>query len=390
LEAKTIFACTSTYTLRAENVAAASYQWFKDGLYLATTATPTYTATQNGIYRVAVVANGCDAVSDWTEVNLNFKPKAKILQGTYASFCKTGVISAKNVTGASYTWLNGSTIVGTSKDLTVTASGTYQLVVNQFGCDSKPVSIAVNVNAFPATIDLNATKTSFCPNEFSVISTNLVDGVSYEWYRNGRLFANTTTNSVKVKQSGDYSVKMIYDVNCTATSAAITITRFDAPIVYLFNDGKLRLEIVSGASVASIKWFIDDVEEPSLLGKTEVTPTKAGNYSAMVTYTNGCSINTGTSLIMLGIEGEETTDKGKIFTIYPNPTKDVLNIQLTKATDANVYLIDALGRLVMERNVSAATGETLLTLDLKALATGIYTLKFTQNGQSTFHKLIRE
>jgi hypothetical protein len=65
--------------------------------------------------------------------------------------------------------------------------------------------------------------------------------------------------------------------------------------------------------------------------------------------------------------------------IYPNPTKDVLNIvtELPIAQRAVISIYDAIGRLVMQKEVTIGAGISQTTINVTRFAGGIYTIKFT-------------
>ena len=56
--------------------------------------------------------------------------------------------------------------------------------------------------------------------------------------------------------------------------------------------------------------------------------------------------------------------------IWPNPTKEEINFSLTDADDISVYVIDAWGRVVIERKVVAGKAK----ISLERLPAGTYTV----------------
>jgi hypothetical protein len=78
----------------------------------------------------------------------------------------------------------------------------------------------------------------------------------------------------------------------------------------------------------------------------------------------------------LGIEEFNITDTN----IYPNPVKDVLNIELINQTNADASLFDTNGRLFIKQKL-----QNLQTpINLETLSSGVYVLKIqTENGFAT-------
>ena len=65
--------------------------------------------------------------------------------------------------------------------------------------------------------------------------------------------------------------------------------------------------------------------------------------------------------------------------IYPNPVKDVLNINITTTIAAryNCLLYDVSGRLLFSKQYDVAEGTQTIKLPLAKLASGAYTFKLT-------------
>src|SRR5690606_10601980 len=125
--------------------------------------------------------------------------------------------------GASYSWSNGSNVVGTSAVLEVTEAGTYTVTVTgENGCTataSETVTLDETLTA--ATITNNGLELS-C----SVSSTTLTasGGVSYSW-SNGSTVVGTSA-ALEVTEAGTYTVTVIGENGCTAT-ASETVTLDD-------------------------------------------------------------------------------------------------------------------------------------------------------------------
>lgn len=68
--------------------------------------------------------------------------------------------------------------------------------------------------------------------------------------------------------------------------------------------------------------------------------------------------------------------------IYPNPARDHLNIEfsLDMASSAMFEIYDLTGSRLMQQEYQAHAGKGSFTIDLSALSSGYYFLKFSQNG----------
>lgn len=80
------------------------------------------------------------------------------------------------------------------------------------------------------------------------------------------------------------------------------------------------------------------------------------------------------------------------YTMYPNPVKGILNINITAAAAGRVLaeVFEMNGRRMLGQNYTVAEGEQNLQLDMGRLGNGSYLLKITVDGKSTtqlVHKL---
>ncbi|MFK7808523.1 MAG: T9SS type A sorting domain-containing protein [Saprospiraceae bacterium] len=71
-----------------------------------------------------------------------------------------------------------------------------------------------------------------------------------------------------------------------------------------------------------------------------------------------------------------------IANLYPNPTNDKLNLQLTATENAveEIQLFDSFGSLKMVKRIDLIEGYNHVTLDVSELPTGVYSILFDTNG----------
>ena len=88
------------------------------------------------------------------------------------------------------------------------------------------------------------------------------------------------------------------------------------------------------------------------------------------------------------LQAETSSADDAVLTIYPNPTDDLLHIELAGGEIANVALYDLQGRMVA--GVHAGTrqqGETA-TLNVKSVPAGVYLLRVTDADGKEYHRKI--
>lgn len=93
--------------------------------------------------------------------------------------------------------------------------------------------------------------------------------------------------------------------------------------------------------------------------------------------------------MVVGIEEIEGLSE---LNVFPNPanTEVTLSFNLDRAVKANVYVQDVTGKLVMSRNVKAGVDGNRVSLDVSALAPGMYEMVLEVEGARTSRKIVVE
>jgi len=88
--------------------------------------------------------------------------------------------------------------------------------------------------------------------------------------------------------------------------------------------------------------------------------------------------------------GIDEVSKNKEISLYPNPTNGIFRIQFNseKSQAGILQVINALGQVVYNENLSMTAGSNNRHLDLKSLPSGIYSLNILSANESFAQKLI--
>ncbi|MGQ1909646.1 gliding motility-associated C-terminal domain-containing protein, partial [Marinifilum sp. RC60d5] len=324
----------STITLDAGN-AGSSYLW------LTGETSQTITVNVSANYSVVVTdTNGCSATDD---VNVTVHPTPIVDLGADQETCagSTITLDAGNA-GSSYLWSTGET----SQTITVNVSANYSVVVTDTnGCSA---SDDVNVTVHPnPVVDLGADQETCAGSTITLDAGNA--GASYLWN------TGESTQTITVTTSGNYSVVVTDTNGCSATDD-VNVTVHPNPVVDLGADQETcagsTITLDAGNAGASYLWNTGESTQT-------ITVTTSGNYSVVVTDTNGCS----------------ATDDVNV-TVHPNPTVD-LGADLESCAGTTITL-DA-------GNAGStylwSTGETTQTITVSA--SGNYSVTITDaNGCS--------
>ena len=341
----------SSLTLEAP-VGASGYQWYKDGTAISGAVSSTLSASSSGSYAVEVTSSdGCIALSASQTVVKNLNPTASISNATALSFCDGGSVVLSAPSGMSYAWSTGATTqtvtqstsgqVGltitdangcasaaspvtvnvysvpaltvtsasstsicqgesvtlqagggfssyawsngaTNQNLIATTAGSYSVTgTTSDGCTATSAAQTVNVNTVPTATITNAGSSVLCSGDSTTLTAP--SGMSSYLWSDG-----STSQSLSVTSSGNYSVTVTNANGCVATSptTVITTSQITAPTVTSngaleFCDGGIvSLAVPSGYS--SFMWNNGS-------GFSQIMATTSGDYYTQVINADGCS-----------------------------------------------------------------------------------------------------
>ena len=264
--------CSGTSTTIEAGSGYSSYIWSNDD------TDQTIVVTQGGAYSVTVTdANGCTA-EDQVDVleNNTLSPQ---ISGTL-SFCEgeNGLLDAGSGY-SSYQWSTGST----NQTLSVTATGTYSVIVTDASGCTGETSVSVSENPLPSFSITGAT--TFC----SGTSTTIEAGSGYSSY----IWSNGDTDqTIVVTQGGAYSVTITDANGCTAEDQVDVLENNTlSPQIsgtLSFCEGENSL-LDAGSGYSSYQWSTGSTNQT-------LSVTATGTYSVIVTDASGCTGETSVSV----------------------------------------------------------------------------------------------
>ena len=206
--------------------------------------------------------------------------------------CATPSITLTATGGASYSWSDGTRVVGTSATLTVTSPGQYTVTATSADGLTDTESIAITQNITPPTVVLtNNTGTTILTCSTQAISVTASGGSSYSWHDGTKVVA--TTAALTITTPATYTVTVTGSNGCTATKA-ITITQDKIPpTVTLTNSTGTTILTCSTQAISvtasggsSYSWH----DGTKVVATTAaMTITAPATYTVTVTGSNGCT-----------------------------------------------------------------------------------------------------
>jgi hypothetical protein len=364
----------------------------------------------NAIYVYTLTANSCVNVQ---EVTATVHPLPKLSSSLSRTACTGNVFSyipASNTSGVNYTWsraavagiTNGNaTGAGTINEALTLANPSagsvntlYKYTLTIAGCsNTQNVTVTVSPGpGAPAITTDNAINTA-CGysmyTNFSAASAPAA-GIHYAWSAsNATVWATGSTgqnvlinfnhpgttavitlNATQAGTSCVSSTTYSVEVGNTAAGAAADIIYFNGQFIY------------RDANVSSYQWGYDD---KSTLASTTLTGETNQNYANVApdfntknywvkTTVNGCT-QKAYYRAPAGVEDMATVSDIKV---YPNPTDNVVNVELSSSIDGNVdvQLVNIVGQ-----TISTVTAEQhKAKISVAGLPSGCYIIECVRDG----------
>lgn len=319
---------------------------------------------QSGIYTVtATNAEGCSA-STSTTVTVN--PLPTITIGGNTTICQ-GSSTTLTASGAdSYSWSTGEN----TASVNISSFGVYTVTGTSVEGCSNTANVTVLVSQLPV-ITITG-ETDFCAGESTTLTAN--GGTSYLWSD------GTTNASLTVNTAGTYQVIGYNTAGCNSMES-VTVNQWQP---------------------ASSEFTITTDEDCYEWNGQSYCQT--GDYTQTFQTIHGCD-----SVVILHLTIETGIDNYAMnasMNIYPNPTSDVVNVQLTTNNEqfgnvaiqvydvfgkmldiVNIGNSDAMNRVPTGRsmdsyNVANTHGLSAQTtqIDLSRYANGVYFIKAVSEG----------
>lgn len=332
----------------------------------------TITATQNGVYSVTAYdpTTLCGAVAK-TRINVIPAPISTvnddtICEGqskTYAAICNTCLILWNDgTTGNTLTKSNSGTVIVTMSD---TATGCIAIDTGWLEVEAEPI------------IDFKPSNPAHACEGDTLDFGTFTNFSSYTWDSPGwASFSDTTGFSVE--EGGIYYLTVTTPNGCIG-SDTLEVIFHEPPVpgVTQSYTSSWKTRLTADHGYQSYLWS-NGKEDPT------ITTWKTGIFSLTVTDEYGCE--GVVSLYVLSIpQGVEETEDER-FSVYPNPAKSHLNIELVDAPSANATLeiLDAKGQLVLTLQPT----QMISQIDVADLPKGTYVLRYSDGDHRAVKQLV--
>ncbi len=378
LPSATLSASGPTTFCQGDSVQITAPSGFSKYLWSTGDTTESILTKKNGKYWVTVTnISGCVNNSDTVSVTVNPLPTPVITAAGATTFCMGDTVVLKGPAGFSqYFWSTGES----TQSITVRDSGDYYLVVlNSNGCKGQSNTISVRTIALPSPKLTANGPTSFCIGGNVQLSAP-AGFTKYRWS------TGALTQSITVKDSGNYWVMVTNVTGCVGSSDTVSITVNPLPAPKLTPGGLANLcqgdslLITAPTGYVKYQWNTGDSTE-------SIFVKKGGKYSVMVTNDNGCVGSSDTvSVTVLALPKPKLTAKGST-SICPEgslqidaPAGFTKYLWSTGEVTPSITVRDSGKYSVVVTNANGCVGNSD-TITVKVLPTP--TPKLTANGSTS-------
>jgi gliding motility-associated-like protein len=284
----TVLTCTAS-SIGLTATGGSTYSWSNGTTTIGNSAT--LSVTLPGTYTVTVTgSNGCTATVSQTITQNSVAPVAGINPLSNAVLtCTTPSITITATGGGTYSWSNGTSVVGTNATLNVTTPGTYTVTVTAAnGCTATATQTITQNNAAPlVTITPPVSSVLTCTTTSISLTANGVGTIS--WSNPALISINPT---ILVTTPGVYTVTLTAANGCTANVSQTITQNITAPAAAITTPSTTILT----CATTSITLTATGGGTYSWSNGTTVVGTSAalvvttpGTYTVTVTGTNGCT-----------------------------------------------------------------------------------------------------
>jgi PKD repeat protein len=338
------------------------------------------TGLASGTYNVSVTdQNNCTATN---EIIVNQPTIFNIDNTVVNASCgqydgSIQIIVSGSTPPYTYQWSSGQT----TNNLSDLQAGAYILTVTDVNLCTIETVINVNDESGPEITSIDITNISCYGYNDGMATVNVSGGTSpysYLWSNGG------SEQSVSDLEPGDISIQVTDNNSCIATFTAIVnepeileLSYSSTPETPVGSEnGTASVSVSGGTSPYYYEW------NPGGETTSEITGLSFGNYYVTVIDENGCTEST--SVYVDFYEAISDMDNMNSYTIYPNPTNGIINIDFNSIETETIIITDMLGKQLQEVKITNSKSQ----IDMTDYKQGIYFINFFANGQNHISKVI--
>lgn len=203
--------------------------------------------------------------------------------------------------------------------------------------------------------------TKLCEGESTTL--NASSGYAeYQWN------TGATTQSINVNTTGNYRVRVTNSAGFKSPwsdTRLITVSS-NPPVPTITRNN----DILTSSATSGNQWYRNGTIITGATGQ-QYALTSTGNYKVVVTNNNGCKSESATMNVQTTNISDLEEEKG--ISIYPNPTKEQINLRFDHHfSDLSYIIYDNSGKSILSGNFKSIYNNDVKTIHLGGLPHGIY------------------
>lgn len=299
------FCSGDSVTLSASNISNNKFKWRLNGTVLSNDSLATLRVKTAGNWGLQVTdINNCKSIWVDTLITVNNNPVVNYTFTQSGSCEGDSVIITANTPGVnSFSWYKNQAKLNndSANTLTVKNNGAYRVkVTSSFGCSTQLTDTLISFNPKPLNTLTLTGKNNLCDNDSLTITAPVAVGYRYNWFKNGSMIANDTTNFLKVKNTGTYYLKIQNQFGCYNQSKDTQITFNPLPNISLVplvssaicSGDSVMLAAQTNATTTVVSWYKNN--QSLMVSSNNMVVKEQGHYYALVVDNNLCQAYTDT------------------------------------------------------------------------------------------------
>jgi PKD repeat protein len=286
----------------------------------------------------------------------------------------------------SYQWnFGGGSSSTAASPVQFFSTGFHQVcLIASDGCRTDTVCLTIPVCGRPAL----AISTTPAGTNLTQFSSNWPNAQSYSWdFGNGSM--SSSASPTQFFFPGNYTVCLtVVDSLCGTQTECIQFNPCPRPplsFTYVQVSPLTIRYTPSTTQANSYAWDLGDGRGSGVISPT-VTYGQVGSYRVCLTIEDDCGIETYCDTVL--VTDVSLNDYSTLpFTMYPNPTKDLVILEWSGARDIVYQITNQMGQVVAQESLRTSSSARI---SVKSLPVGVYFLQVSDGMFSGLQKLVIE
>jgi hypothetical protein len=365
-----------------------TYTWTGANNFTSNLQNPSVTTAGTYTVKATNPNNGCSSQASVSVTADNNTIAVVATQGTITCTQKSvTLVVTSNGINPTYVWTGPNNFNANGATVTTSQSGIYTIKATSpsNGCSSQ-ITTTVGLDTLAPAYVVTGGKLTCAKPKVELLAFPITPASPPNFgctWTGPNSFASTTFNNNLVTATGIYNITITNTLTgCTSKDTAIVST---AEVLVLKNDkttnstdgkpnGSITISTIGGTAPFTFVW--KNAQGQTVTTTQNLNNALAGTYTCDVKDAAGCLANLNATIT--NITASEELDATAFFKIYPNPSAEILNIDLIEETpNATLQIFDLLGKIIVEKNLFLKNN----TLNISNLEEGIYLVNVKSREQ---------